>query len=97
MANIGPGERIIVEIEYQETIRYGQGTFQLRFPMAIGQRYIPGTQVIVEAQEPSGSDTMLDTDRVPDASRITPPVQKPGQGSIKAASPSIGQGRRSPP
>ena len=49
VANIGPGERIIVEIEYQETIRYEQGTFQLRFPMAIGQRYIPGTQVIVEA------------------------------------------------
>ena len=44
VANIGPGERIIVEIEYQETIRYDQGTFQLRFPMAVGQRYIPGTR-----------------------------------------------------
>ena len=89
VANIGPGERIIVEIEYQETVRYDQGTFQLRFPMAVGQRYIPGTAVIVEDQNPKGLGTMLDTDRVPDASRITPPVQKPGQGSINPISLSI--------
>jgi Ca-activated chloride channel homolog len=89
VANIGPGERIIVEIEYQETVRYDQGTFQLRFPMVVGQRYIPGTPVIVEGQEPSGSGAMLDTDRVPDASRITPPVQKPGQGSINPISLSL--------
>ncbi|HZC81304.1 MAG TPA: VIT domain-containing protein, partial [Nitrospiraceae bacterium] len=48
VANIGPGEHITVEIEYQETVRYDQGQFQLRFPMAVGQRYIPGTPVIVE-------------------------------------------------
>ena len=89
VANIGPGERIIVEIEYQETIRYDQGTFQLRFPMVVGQRYIPGTPVIVEGQDPNGSGTMLDTDRVPDASRITPPVQKPGQGLINPISLSL--------
>ena len=32
---------------------------------------------------------MLDTDRVPDASRITPPVQAPGQGSINPVSLSL--------
>jgi Ca-activated chloride channel homolog len=89
VANIGPGEWIIVEIEYQETIRYDQGTFHLRFPMVVGQRYIPGTPVIVEAQDPNGSGTMLDTDRVPDASRITPPVQKSGLGSINPVSLSL--------
>jgi Ca-activated chloride channel homolog len=89
VANIGPGERIIVEIEYQETIRYDQGTFQLRFPMVVGQRYIPGTPVIVEGQDQNGSGTMLDTDRVPDASRITPPVQKPGQESMNPISLSL--------
>ena len=41
VANIGPGERITVEIEYQETVRYENGQFLLRFPMAVGQRYIP--------------------------------------------------------
>jgi len=89
VANIGPSERIIVEIEYQETIRYDQGKFQLRFPMVVGQRYIPGTPVIVEDQDPKGLGTMLDTDRVPDASRITPPVQKPGQWPINPVSLSL--------
>jgi Ca-activated chloride channel homolog len=89
VANIGPGERIIVEIEYQETIRYDQEKFQLRFPMVVGQRYIPGTPVIVEEQDPKGSGTMLDTDRVPDASRISPPVQKPGQWPINPVSLSL--------
>src|SRR6185295_6819919 len=89
VANIGPREHITVEIEYQETVRYDQGHFQLRFPMAVGQRYIPGTPVIVEDQEPNGTGTMLDTDRVPDASRITPPGQRHGQGSIHGSGNSV--------
>lgn len=89
VANIGPGERIIVEIEYQETVRYEEGKFQLRFPMVVGQRYIPGTPVIVEGQDQKGSGTTLDTDRVPDASRITPPVQKRGQWPINPVSLSL--------
>lgn len=86
VANIGPGEHITVEIEYQETVRYDSGHFQLRFPMAVGQRYIPGTPVIVEQEPPRGTGTMRDTDRVPDASRVTPPVQPPGRGSINPLS-----------
>ena len=89
VANIGPGERITVEIEYQETVRYENGQFLLRFPMAVGQRYIPGTPVIIEGQPPKGSGTMLDTDRVPDASRITPPVQPPDQSVVNPLSLSI--------
>ena len=67
MANIGPGEHVTIEIEYQETVRYENEQFQLRFPMAVGQRYIPGTPVIIEGQAPKGSGAILDTDRVPDA------------------------------
>jgi Ca-activated chloride channel family protein len=89
VANIGPGERITVEIEYQETLRYDSGQFQLRFPMVVGHRYSPGIPVIVEDQKPNGSGIGLDTDRVADASRITPPVQKPGQGSINPVSLSL--------
>ena len=89
VANIGPGERITVEIEYQETVRHDSGQYQLRFPMAVGQRYIPGTPVIVEGQAPKGTGTVLDTDRVPDASRITPPVQTPGHGSSNPMSLSL--------
>ena len=89
VANIGPGERVTIEIEYQEMIRYENGQFQLRFPMAVGQRYIPGTPVIIEDQAPKGSGVVLDTDRVPDASRITPPVQPPSQGSLNPISLSL--------
>ncbi len=41
VANIGPQETIVVELEYQETLRYADGRFSLRFPMVVGPRYIP--------------------------------------------------------
>jgi len=41
VANIGPQETIVVELEYQEAVRYVDGRFSLRFPMVIGPRYIP--------------------------------------------------------
>ena len=41
VANIGPGETIQVEIEYQQTLRYDQGRYALRFPMVVGPRYVP--------------------------------------------------------
>ncbi len=88
VANIAPGDRITVVIEYQETVRYDQGRFSLRFPMVVGPRYIPGTPVVIEDQ-PRGNGWSLDTDRVPDASRITPPVQHPNQGPINPVSLTI--------
>lgn len=88
VANIAPGDRIIVEIEYQETVRYDQGTFSLLFPMVIGPRYIPGTPVVIEDQPP-GNGWSLDSDRVTDASRITPPVQHPNHAPINPVSLTI--------
>ncbi len=41
IANIGPGERMTVTIEYQHMVRYDQGTFRLRLPLAITPRYGP--------------------------------------------------------
>ncbi|MGQ0809927.1 MAG: marine proteobacterial sortase target protein [Nitrospiraceae bacterium] len=76
VANIGPHDRITVEIDYQETVRYDQQQFHLRFPMVVSPRYIPGLPVIIEDQPP-GPGWARDSDRVPDASRITPPVQHP--------------------
>ncbi|HEY6084264.1 MAG TPA: marine proteobacterial sortase target protein, partial [Nitrospira sp.] len=88
VANIAPGDRITVEIEYQETVRYDQGIFSLRFPMVVGPRYIPGTPIIIEDQ-PRGHGWSLDTGRVTDASRITPPVQHPNRGPINPVSLTI--------
>ncbi|MBU0945382.1 MAG: marine proteobacterial sortase target protein [Proteobacteria bacterium] len=78
VANIGPGEEVEVEIEYQQVVELRDGTFSLRFPMVVGPRYIPGTPLAEEGDERelhfAGSGWSLATDQVPDAPRITPPV-----------------------
>ncbi|HKR78898.1 MAG TPA: marine proteobacterial sortase target protein [Nitrospira sp.] len=88
VANIAPQDRITIQIEYQETVRYDHGEFSLRFPMVVGPRYIPGTPVMVE-EETQGSGRSPNTDRVTDASRITPPVQHPYRGPINPVSLTI--------
>ena len=50
---------------------------RLVFPMVVGPRYIPGTQAVDHA----GTGWALDTDAVPDASRITPIVRNPDSRS----------------
>ncbi|MEQ8492964.1 MAG: marine proteobacterial sortase target protein, partial [Gammaproteobacteria bacterium] len=77
VANIGPGEEVMVTIEYQQTVSVDGDWFSLRFPLTIGIRYIPGIPVI---EGFGGGGWARDTDQVPDASRITPPVTAPGQG-----------------
>ena len=78
VANIPPGAAIGIEIQYQQAVRYDAGRFALRFPMVVGPRYIPGTPV----PGSSGRGWSPDTDVVPDASRITPPVEHPSRGPI---------------
>lgn len=78
VANIGPGEEVSVEIEYQEALQYDQGQFRLRFPMVVGPRYIPG----VPQSTPDGYGWSRNTEAVPDASRVTPPVQHPNEGAL---------------
>ena len=79
VANIGPRELIAVELEYQQTVRYDNGRYSLRFPMVVGPRYIPGN---LRVSNPAGHGWSPDTDQVPDASRITPPVLRPEAGPI---------------
>ncbi len=75
VANIAPHETVKVEIEYQQIVHYDNGIFSLRFPMVVGPRYIPGKQHI---EGFAGTSWALNTDEVPDAARITPPVMQPG-------------------
>jgi Ca-activated chloride channel homolog len=80
VANIPPGAAITVEIEYQHVAQYDTGRFKLRFPMVVGPRYIPGDSAA--AAPAGGSGWASDTNRVSDASRITPPVRHPSRGPI---------------
>src|SRR5438552_5329463 len=45
VANIMPGEKIVVEISYVETLTYEDGAYEFVFPMTIGPRYNPATVV----------------------------------------------------
>jgi len=87
VANIMPGEQVTVTISYVEMLQYADGAYELVFPMVVGPRYIPGEQagglakVSHEIQTPRprlGGGWSYDTDQVPDASRITPPITPPG-------------------
>ena len=69
VANVAPGELVVVEIEYLEDLRYEDGRFSIRVPMTLTPRYIAG-QALPDRQ---GSGWAPDTDRVTDASLITPP------------------------
>jgi Ca-activated chloride channel family protein len=76
VANIAPGELVVVEIEYLEDLRYDEGTFSLRFPMTLTPRFIPGSPL----PDRKGSGWSPDTTRVPDASSITPPMITASRG-----------------
>ncbi len=76
VANIGPGETVVVEIEYQQVLKYDNGKFKLRFPMTITPRYIPGETIKSEKNYldvSQGNGWAFNTTQVADASRITPP------------------------
>ncbi len=69
VANVAPGELVVVEIEYLEDLRYEDGKFSIRFPMTLTPRYIPGSPL----PDRQGNGWSADTDDVTDASLITPP------------------------
>jgi Ca-activated chloride channel family protein len=73
VANILPGEQVTVTISYVETLRYEAGSYEFVFPMVVGPRYIPGQPTGYQ-----GTGWAPDTNRVPDASRITPWVAAKG-------------------
>jgi Ca-activated chloride channel family protein len=83
VANVAPGETVVVEIEYLEDLHYDNGTFAIRFPMTLTPRYIPGSPL----PDRQGSGWSPDTTQVSDASRITPPhvtVSKDHRVSLQA-------------
>ncbi|MEM6994772.1 MAG: VIT and VWA domain-containing protein, partial [Myxococcota bacterium] len=71
LANIPPGEDIDVEIHYVQTLSYDAGEYEFVFPMVIGPRYVSGEGT---GEPAAGSGDTRDTKRVPDASRISPPI-----------------------
>lgn len=71
VANIGPGETITIAIEYQQAVNIDNGKFSIRFPMTVGERYIPG-KAIKTSHNSTGKSK--NTNRVKDAAKITPSI-----------------------
>lgn len=75
VGNIPAGERVAVELTLVGPLVFEDGAATFRFPLVVAPRYVPGTPL----EGPSvGDGHAQDTDLVPDASRITPPVLLPG-------------------
>lgn len=43
IANVGPGETVLVQIEFQAPIRQIKGDYSLRMPLVVGPRYVAGS------------------------------------------------------
>ncbi|MGB5686551.1 MAG: marine proteobacterial sortase target protein [Candidatus Electrothrix sp.] len=48
VANIGPRETIIIQIEYQQVVQRQDEVYSLRFPMVVGPRYTPGASSVTD-------------------------------------------------
>jgi len=70
VAHIGPNDFIEIRIEYQQPLDYQDGTYRLRFPLAVTPRYIPAG---------AASESMPDEPKAAEA-RVTAqgePLQQP--------------------
>jgi Ca-activated chloride channel homolog len=75
VGNLLPGERVTARLVMTGPLPWDEGEATFRFPLVVAPRYIPGAPL---DGEPVGSGVEPDTDAVPDASRISPPVLLPG-------------------
>ena len=73
VANIAPGATIGIAIQYQQAVLIDNDKFSIRFPMVVGDRYIPGTMV---ATPNNAIGVVPNTHQVNDASKITPPSDR---------------------
>jgi Ca-activated chloride channel family protein len=75
VGNIVPGERVTIRLTLVGPLPYEDGEATYRLPLVVSPRYIPGTPLPGRSV---GDGVEPDTDAVPDASRITPPILLPG-------------------
>jgi Ca-activated chloride channel homolog len=82
VANIGPGETVLVQIEYQEPVQQSGDEFSLRVPMVVGPRYNPAPVVqSVDFRPNGGGWATTSSDPVPDRDRISPQVLDPAENA----------------
>lgn len=67
---------VTVTLRFDTVARYAGGTWELALPLVIAPRYVPGSAT---GRPTTGGGRAPDTDRAPDASRVTP-GGAPGKG-----------------
>ena len=90
VANIGPGEAVVIQIEYQQAVKQNAEAFSLRVPLVVAPRYSPKPIVQTVEFAPGDGDAGGEgwtqvLDPVPDRARITP--AGPRSGSLSGRQP----------
>ena len=75
VGNLMPGQSASIELDLVGALALERNEATFRFPLVVAPRYIPGSPLPGDSV---GDGVASDTDAVPDASRITPPVLLPG-------------------
>jgi len=75
VGNLMPGQAASIELDLVGALALERNEATFRFPLVVAPRYIPGAPLPGDSV---GDGVASDTDAVPDASRITPPVLLPG-------------------
>ena len=66
---IPPRSTVAITLRFDTTARYRDGSWELVLPLVVAPRYVPG---IASGRPTTGTGSRPDTDRSPDASRVTP-------------------------
>ncbi len=82
VAAIPPHATITVHVRFDTAARFASGTWQLVLPLVVAPRYVPGR---ANGRPTVGSGRSPDTDRAPDASRVTPAATPGGGGATEIA------------
>lgn len=97
VANIGPGEEIVIEIGYQDAVPYRDEQWSYRFPLVVAPRYTPQAGLPLVAVPPPalprpGAPTLREIAHEPAPSTpavgrdLFGPVRNPDRGAINPVS-----------
>jgi Ca-activated chloride channel family protein len=81
VANIGPGETIVIQIEYQQAVHQDNGVFSFRFPMVVAPRYNP--QPVVQTVDVNADTGYAASEEeiAPNKEKIAAPVLDPRENA----------------
>ena len=64
LANIAPDEEITIEFEYQQTLDYRDGRYQLRFPMVAGPRFHAASRITPGSKNDTDVSTFVSDEKI---------------------------------